>query len=796
MPIKTFGGIASGYEPLKELHIGIKETLDKNIGQPITERSIADIMNRIGACVVAGNIRRCLPGDTLVHSTEGLVPIKDIKVGDKVYTSKGISKVTDFISQGRQELVKVKSQYGEFRATRNHKVAIFNKEDPKEYTWKVVGDLTTDDFLVIPLLPGTVVEIAGGVFETVKDGATIELAAAAVTSVSQESTIEETYDISVDAQEFIINDGILVHNSASLALGELDSEEFMNLKNYDINPDRAKFGWASNNSVDAKLGMDYSSIVERIKTNGEPGILLMENARNYGRMGDPPDYKDRLVSAANPSLRGSTLVFTDKGYFPIKQLAEEYPISTLFTGNNEWKSGKVFKSGENQQLVRITFTNGQEVYCTKEHKWPIIDIENGEIYFEKSKFRGTKKTALKVKTGDKIYNPSRAHRNVSRHKFPEELVTKSTIISNGNFNIIKSVELTDIYEDVYDITVDDDTHTFMTEVGITGNCGEQFLEPGETCNLVETFPDHHENIADYKRTLKYAYLYAKSISLLTTHWAETNRINLRNRRIGISPSGVAQFISHRGIHELKQWFNEGYNHIKELDVEYSKWLAVRESIRMTTCKPSGSVSLLAGATPGVHYPESRFYIRRVRVNDSADLAKAAKEAGYPVEDLVIDQSTGETDPNTAVVSFPIDAGEGIRTMEDVTLWEQAETAAFVQKYWSDNGVSVTLKFDPDTEVDSLLPLITFYQYKLKGMSFMPKLTFDLDENGEKIMPYPQMPYEPISEEEYKLLISKITGTIDYKKVKPIEAVGEKFCTGDSCEITAIMEETKATEEKS
>ena len=72
-------------------------------------------------------------------------------------------------------------------------------------------------------------------------------------------------------------------------------------------------------------------------------------------------------------------------------------------------------------------------------------------------------------------------------------------------------------------------------------CAEQSLESYECCTLVETYLGRHENLEDYKRTLKFAYLYAKTVTLLPTHWEETNAIMQRNRRIGTSMSGVADF---------------------------------------------------------------------------------------------------------------------------------------------------------------------------------------------------------------------------------------------------------------
>src|ERR1700679_174072 len=162
-------------------------------------------------------------------------------------------------------------------------------------------------------------------------------------------------------------------------------------------------------------------------------------------------------------------------------------------------------------------------------------------------------------------------------------------------------------------------------------CLEQTLESYEMCCLVETFPHRHTDLDDFKRTLKFSYLYAKTVTLGKTHWPETNRVMLRNRRIGCSVSGVAQFISHHSHSTLQKWLTEGYDTIQHYDRIYSDWLAIPRSIKTTSVKPSGTVSLLAGATPGMHYPESRFYIRRVRLASNSALVEALRKAKYHVE---------------------------------------------------------------------------------------------------------------------------------------------------------------------
>jgi adenosylcobalamin-dependent ribonucleoside-triphosphate reductase len=295
-------------------------------------------------------------------------------------------------------------------------------------------------------------------------------------------------------------------------------------------------------------------------------------------------------------------------------------------------------------------------------------------------------------------------------------------------------------------------------------CLEQTLESYELCCLVETFPDKHESLEDYKKTLKYAYLYAKTVTLGKTHWPETNRVMLRNRRIGCSVSGIAQFITNRGIGELRHWLESGYDEIHRLDDVYSDFLAIPKSIKTTSVKPSGTVSLLAGATPGVHYPESRFYIRRIRISKQSNLLKPLKDAGYTIE-----PAFGSED-STVCIEIPVDVGEGIRTAKELTVWEQFSLAAFMQRHWADNQVSCTVTFDPDTEGDQLAQALNYFQYQLKGVSCLPRSSTGA---------YKQMPYEAIDEKVYKKITKKLTN-LSFAKMKGEDAEAELFCDGDVC----------------
>ena len=389
-----------------------------------------------------------------------------------------------------------------------------------------------------------------------------------------------------------------VRRSAELALGEADDDEFLNLKNYKENPDRAAFGWVSNNSIKATVGgQDYDKIVPRIVENGEPGLIYMDITRAYSRLVDPPDNKDHRIMGFNP-------------------------------------------------------------------------------------------------------------------------------------------------------------------------CAEQPLESYEMCTLVEAFPTKHTDKADFLRTLKFAYMYGKAVTLIPTHWPETNAVMQRNRRIGLSVSGLAEFVEKSNWTELRSWLNDGYAEVQSWDKVYSDWLGIRESIKTTTVKPSGSVSLLAGTTPGAHWPTNDTYIRRMRLGANDPLTKAMSDAGYKIE-----QAVGDTEA-TVVVEIPVH-GKGVRTEKEVSIFEKMQLAVLAQRYWSDNGVSLTVTFDPATEGQRIGDVLRMYEGQLKAVSFLP-----IKDNA-----YAQMPYEAITDEQYDDIsqdLKKLSWTKLYKNGG--EAIGEKYCSTDFCEI--------------
>lgn len=330
-------------------------------------------------------------------------------------------------------------------------------------------------------------------------------------------------------------------------------------------------------------------------------------------------------------------------------------------------------------------------------------------------------------------------------------------------------------------------------------CVEQSLESFELCCLVETFPAHHDSLEDYQATLKKAYLYAKTVTLVPTHEPRSNAVMMRNRRIGTSMSGVIQAINKVGRRDFLSWCDQGYGYLKSLDRIYSDWLCVPLSIKITSNKPSGTVSLLAGATPGIHYPHSQYYVRNVRVQGTSPLIEMCRAAGYQVE-------PDTYAPDTFVVSFPVEEKHFVKCKDDVTIWEQFANAAALQRYWADNQVSATITFRTSpaqlvqdeggntawrdlpilptdvpvldareqpivrpSEVDQIKPCLENYETQLKAISLLP-----LTGHG-----YVQAPYITITESEYTLRAAMLK-ELDLSGSE--HEVTESFCTNDTCEM--------------
>lgn len=342
-----------------------------------------------------------------------------------------------------------------------------------------------------------------------------------------------------------------------------------------------------------------------------------------------------------------------------------------------------------------------------------------------------------------------------------------------------------------------DTKLYADKDACGGNpCLEQTLEKEELCCLVETFPVPHGSVGDggqpvfdqvaYNRTLRSALIYAKMVTTHLPHWPGTRAVMRKNRRIGCSMTGVAQFISLYGIKSLIECCDNGYTALRRYDRILSAHFGFPESIKLTSIKPSGTVSLLNGATPGMHSPVSQYYTRRIRAQVGSDMARYFEKLGYTIEPV-------ETNPNQCCICFPVKQPDGIATVDEQTIEYQFEIAALLQEHWADNQVSCTITVDPEKMerefieagdattqeearrlvIKKIATVLRTYEPRLKGISILAT------SHG-----YAQPVYEPITKEQYEEATQKI------QPLKPIDAVllstvaaapvADKGCDNDAC----------------
>lgn len=1173
-PIKGFGGTASGPEPLIRIHKKIAELFEQEIGKTLGTVLLADIFNLIGTCVVAGNVRRCLPHDALVQTSKGMISIGSINIGDEIVTGSGKHKVSAVMDSGVQDTIVLNHRFGRLECTPNHRVAVFNSFGSYEFknasdikiadrlVWDSAG-YEGDPFCSLPefkdnghfnsktvVFPkilnddlawligyihgdghvskdGKSIEITAhdnyievlekarrifseqfGVAAEIKkcsgrinhnrlrihraslnswfqqnvkisnesinvpqfinaasisqrsaylaglmdaDGRTrsdgvIEIAATKynhycrqivsmlsglgigssvsitnsrgekfyaikvtgnrsrlmaktimqehgesgkleklpeisaspidfsypfemiyqelgirgwktnggvttswldshgfnpgvflptpVLSITSGRTVQ-TYDIEVEDVHQFTTDGIVVHNSAELAMGDPDDFDFINLKNPEIFPERNSYdpnspgwGWMSNNSLDVKVGQDYSSFSERISDNGEPGFIWMDTTKKYGRLIDPVNNKDHRAAGYNPCLTGDTKLLTDSGLINICELAKLESFN-IYNGDGKFTHSYAWYTG-NKAVYSVKLSNGLEVKLTKNHIIEVdgqyeievgdlepgmkiapffntsgtyhngLEIEHAEVYgllFGDGYVQKNGDKSVYIKTNDPeiieflstklldrfikcsqdgLYRIVNMVEEMQEHGFvldplptrqyPDQFFTwsaqsmrkflKGQFSANGDampkynridlngisYSMIQDCQrilsalgynsyialnkVTDIewdngvhaskesynlnigsveqysrfqkeigfihahkslpcygrftpysprrvtvvsvdylgYEPVYDFN-ETITHWGWANGIKVHNCAEQSLESFECCTLVEIHINRAESKEDFLRTLKFAYLYGKTVTLLSTQWDRTNAVMQRNRRIGTSITGIAGFSDKNGLPVVRDWLNTGYKEIINRDEQYSEWLGVRESIKKTSIKPSGTVSLLSGATPGVHWPPAgSYYLRAIRLSALDPLVEQFELANYIVEDDIVSA-------NTKVVYLPIKTD--VRSDKDVSIFEKINLAAEAQSYWADNSVSVTVSFDKKLETEYINTVLNMYEGKLKTVSFLPM--------GNDV--YPQQPYTSITKEEYEKFSSSLL-KIDTSASYTIgeEAQGERYCSNDVCEI--------------
>jgi ribonucleoside-diphosphate reductase alpha chain len=305
-------------------------------------------------------------------------------------------------------------------------------------------------------------------------------------------------------------------------------------------------------------------------------------------------------------------------------------------------------------------------------------------------------------------------------------------IAPSNGIKIISIEKTDIYEDVWDITVFDDIHIFELNQVLTGNCGELPLEEYGCCNLGALVLPHfivnkNTNWQKLSRAIKIAVRFMDNVIDLAYYPIPQQEMVVKNaRRIGLGTMGLADYFfmkeirygSDKALAEIEKLYrfirDEVYIASVELAKEkgafpkYNKTdygsasfvrklpakirMYIKEnSIRnatLLTAAPTGTTSLLADVTSGIEPLPFKGYLRSDRVGERIYIHPLCKD--HYNADWFVDSY-------------------------DLKPEEHLEMQSAIGKYL-DGSVSKTILLPEYSTVSDLSAILLEYIYDLKGVT--------------------------------------------------------------------------------
>lgn len=351
-------------------------------------------------------------------------------------------------------------------------------------------------------------------------------------------------------------------------------------------------------------------------------------------------------------------------------------------------------------------------------------------------------------------------------------------LKRGPYNIkrnisVKSVEDTGLTEEVYCIGVPT-TATFDLPTVHSGNCAEILLSDKGFCNLVTTnlkyFAEHGNDEQMLKDTVEIITRHNLRITNTTIHGVspQWDIVQKRDRLLGVSFTGygdhadiLGEDVSLETLGKMRKWVREQANN-------YADKMGIPHPLLATTVKPEGTITLLYGASSGIHDAYAPFYIRRMRMSRTDALAVVLAKMGVPVEDAI-------NAPQTVVFSFPVKTAAKQAASKKSAV-EQLERYKNIMQTYVDHNASNTIYLD-ESEVDQVTDWLYDNWDSYVAVSFLAKF-------GQ----YEQAPMEEIDEETYNKLAAQMPDLSDlHARLAEVEyemSAGDELegCDTGSCPI--------------
>lgn len=355
-------------------------------------------------------------------------------------------------------------------------------------------------------------------------------------------------------------------------------------------------------------------------------------------------------------------------------------------------------------------------------------------------------------------------------------------------------------------------------------CAEINLQNKQCCNLttlnLNSFIEQNSvsktNYLDFAKLQKstQAIVRAGSRATLVNQWhPEWDKKQKEDRLLGQSMTGIMDAFNQLEEAENEKWIEQFYRHqrnlVRDTADKYHDSMGIEHSASVTTIKPEGSISQLPTVSSGIHQPYAPFYQRNVRFSNQDPLSQALKDMGVkvspennqgnvPPKNLwqKILKMFGKFNPsneeklmaddcNTWIFSFPIKTNAKIRQIDESAISQLERYKSAQQNYIESHNVSITVNVG-ENEWNDIVDWV-YNNYDLIGnISLLPK--FDPD-----TVPYPNLPYLPINEQEYNKLYKQCPILEEEQLIEKImEYENDEFqeeyeildsaCSGGSCPV--------------
>jgi hypothetical protein len=395
-----------------------------------------------------------------------------------------------------------------------------------------------------------------------------------------------------------------------------------------------------------------------------------------------------------------------------------------------------------------------------------------KINFKNGEYKCKESYDLNISTDRRVFANLIGFIQKYKNKKLDKICQKESKEGKNNYEIVETVHVGK--EEVFDLTVEAEEHTYWTGGLLVSNCFEVSILPQSFCNLTTLNASDLSSIQDLEERIKVAsFIGTLQASYTDFHFLrdEWKKNTEKTALLGMSMTGIASG------DVLKYNLKEAVEVAIEENKRVAEMIGINPAARLTVVKPEGTSSLVLGTSSGIHAWYNDYYIRRIQLNKEESIYKYLINV---VPDLIEDSL--EKPHLDAFLKIPIKAPKGAITRDEPVM-KLLERIKWFHENWikpghisgdNTNNVSATI-FVKEDEWDDVGDWMWNNRDSYNGLATFPA-------NDHK---YEQPPLEDCSKYMYDKMCKHLKD-IDLTKViednDDTNLQGEIVCAGGACEV--------------